>query len=234
MLRACRESGLVDPRWCVHIYAELMDLIFWCFDGQPEILVSGLAAAFILSLPTAAKQGCLPASLLHLRQDACVLRHCIQSIIRTYCEICAQEEAYQHSYAYDWRTKQPIIFRATDQWFASVDGFRCTKSRCSSFAQVSMHAAGRLANSYHKPASAYTQGSRAGGDRDGPVDPGQRAAAHHVHDAGAQRLVHQPPAQVGRPHPRLLSRRDGCALLCTRLLVVSNHAPWCHARSAVA
>ena len=36
----------------------------------------------------------------------------------------SQEEAYQHSYAYDWRTKQPIIFRATDQWFASVDGFR--------------------------------------------------------------------------------------------------------------
>ncbi|KIS03080.1 isoleucine--tRNA ligase [Paucilactobacillus wasatchensis] len=28
---------------------------------------------------------------------------------------------YKHSYPFDWRTKKPIIFRATDQWFASVD-----------------------------------------------------------------------------------------------------------------
>lgn len=26
-----------------------------------------------------------------------------------------------HSYPHDWRTKKPIIFRATDQWFASID-----------------------------------------------------------------------------------------------------------------
>ena len=35
-----------------------------------------------------------------------------------------QEEAYEHKYPYDWRTKKPTIFRATSQWFASVDGFR--------------------------------------------------------------------------------------------------------------
>jgi isoleucyl-tRNA synthetase len=29
-----------------------------------------------------------------------------------------------HSYPHDWRTKVPIIFRATEQWFASIDGFR--------------------------------------------------------------------------------------------------------------
>ena len=34
------------------------------------------------------------------------------------------EEAYEHKYPYDWRTKKPTIFRATSQWFASVDGFR--------------------------------------------------------------------------------------------------------------
>lgn len=33
-------------------------------------------------------------------------------------------EDYGHKYPYDWRTKQPTIFRATDQWFASVAGFR--------------------------------------------------------------------------------------------------------------
>lgn len=35
-----------------------------------------------------------------------------------------KEEAYQHKYPYDWRTNKPTIFRATEQWFASVHGFR--------------------------------------------------------------------------------------------------------------
>jgi len=33
-------------------------------------------------------------------------------------------EDYEHKYPYDWRTKKPTIFRATDQWFASIEGFR--------------------------------------------------------------------------------------------------------------
>jgi len=35
-----------------------------------------------------------------------------------------KEEPYVHKYPYDWRTKKPTIFRATEQWFASVDKFR--------------------------------------------------------------------------------------------------------------
>ncbi|MDR9402227.1 MAG: isoleucine--tRNA ligase [Halothece sp. Uz-M2-17] len=35
-----------------------------------------------------------------------------------------KQEPYQHKYPYDWRTKKPTIFRATEQWFASVEGFR--------------------------------------------------------------------------------------------------------------
>ncbi|KAL7215298.1 hypothetical protein ACSBR1_027462 [Camellia fascicularis] len=32
---------------------------------------------------------------------------------------------HEHKYPYDWwRTKKPTIFRATEQWFASVEGFR--------------------------------------------------------------------------------------------------------------
>ena len=30
----------------------------------------------------------------------------------------------QHQYAHCWRCKNPVIYRATEQWFASVDGFR--------------------------------------------------------------------------------------------------------------
>ncbi|XP_058212467.1 isoleucine--tRNA ligase, chloroplastic/mitochondrial isoform X2 [Rhododendron vialii] len=33
-------------------------------------------------------------------------------------------EPYKHKYPYDWRTKKPTIFRATEQWFASVEGFK--------------------------------------------------------------------------------------------------------------
>lgn len=31
---------------------------------------------------------------------------------------------FTHSYPHDWRTKKPVIYRATTQWFASVDKFR--------------------------------------------------------------------------------------------------------------
>ncbi|PIA61466.1 hypothetical protein AQUCO_00300755v1 [Aquilegia coerulea] len=45
------------------------------------------------------------------------------------------EEPYKHKYPYDWRTKKPTIFRATEQWFASVEGFR----------DAAMHAIGQVA-----------------------------------------------------------------------------------------
>ncbi len=35
-----------------------------------------------------------------------------------------KQKDYIHKYPYDWRTKKPTIFRATEQWFASVEGFR--------------------------------------------------------------------------------------------------------------
>ena len=31
---------------------------------------------------------------------------------------------FTHSYPHDWRTKKPVIFRATTQWFASIDKIR--------------------------------------------------------------------------------------------------------------
>ena len=34
------------------------------------------------------------------------------------------QEPLKHSYPFDWRTKQPIVFRATDQWFVSIDKMR--------------------------------------------------------------------------------------------------------------
>ena len=55
-----------------------------------------------------------------------VLKDANEAIILALTEKGAllKEEAYQHKYPYDWRTKKPTIFRATEQWFASVEGFR--------------------------------------------------------------------------------------------------------------
>ena len=32
--------------------------------------------------------------------------------------------SYKHKYPYDWRSKTPVIVRATEQWFANVGGLR--------------------------------------------------------------------------------------------------------------
>ncbi|KAH7120003.1 isoleucyl-tRNA synthetase-like protein [Dendryphion nanum] len=34
------------------------------------------------------------------------------------------KHTYRHKYPIDWRTKQPVIVRATEQWFANVDGIK--------------------------------------------------------------------------------------------------------------
>ncbi|HEY9868249.1 MAG TPA: isoleucine--tRNA ligase, partial [Candidatus Obscuribacterales bacterium] len=49
-----------------------------------------------------------PAIVDHLRELGKLLHHC----------------RYAHSYPHCWRCKKPVIYRATEQWFASVDGFR--------------------------------------------------------------------------------------------------------------
>lgn len=55
-----------------------------------------------------------------------VLKDANEAIINALIEANSllKEEAYLHKYPYDWRTKKPTIFRATEQWFASVSGFR--------------------------------------------------------------------------------------------------------------
>ncbi|MBD2025148.1 isoleucine--tRNA ligase [Leptolyngbya sp. FACHB-711] len=55
-----------------------------------------------------------------------VLKDANEAIIQALSDAHAllKEETYAHRYPYDWRTKKPVIYRATEQWFASVDGFR--------------------------------------------------------------------------------------------------------------
>lgn len=48
------------------------------------------------------------AVLEHLKELGALLKH----------------STFSHSYPHCWRCKKPLIFRATEQWFASVEGFR--------------------------------------------------------------------------------------------------------------
>jgi isoleucyl-tRNA synthetase len=34
------------------------------------------------------------------------------------------KHSYRHKYPIDWRTKEPVVVRATEQWFANVDGIK--------------------------------------------------------------------------------------------------------------
>ena len=38
--------------------------------------------------------------------------------------VLLKHATFSHSYPHCWRCKKPLIFRATEQWFASVEGFR--------------------------------------------------------------------------------------------------------------
>lgn len=55
-----------------------------------------------------------------------VLSDANPAVIRslTQAGVLLKQADYPHRYPYDWRTKKPTIFRATEQWFASVAGFR--------------------------------------------------------------------------------------------------------------
>ncbi len=38
--------------------------------------------------------------------------------------VLLKASSYVHQYPHCWRCKNPVLFRATEQWFASIDGFR--------------------------------------------------------------------------------------------------------------
>jgi isoleucyl-tRNA synthetase len=40
------------------------------------------------------------------------------------CGALVASETISHQYAHCWRCKEPILYRATDQWFCSVDAFK--------------------------------------------------------------------------------------------------------------
>lgn len=44
-----------------------------------------------------------------------------------------KEEKYVHSYPYDWRTKKPMIIRASKQWFVNTASVKAAAQVCFTF-----------------------------------------------------------------------------------------------------
>ncbi|MCZ6726494.1 MAG: class I tRNA ligase family protein, partial [Acidobacteria bacterium] len=63
----------------------------------------------------------------------------IQERLRDSGHLIAAED-YTHSYPHDWRSKTPVIFRSTEQWFVAVD--RETRRDGRSLRQAALAAAG--------------------------------------------------------------------------------------------
>ena len=117
-----------------------------------------------------------------------------------------------HSYPHSWRSKAPVIYRATPQWFIRMDGPERLRERAlEAIGQTAVHPRGR----------AHPAGQHGGGPaglvhqpaaRLGRADPGVRGPPHRraaarpggggadrgrLHAGGRGRLVQQP----GQPLP---------------------------------
>ncbi|MFQ5351573.1 MAG: isoleucine--tRNA ligase, partial [Candidatus Binatia bacterium] len=62
---------------------------------------------------TASVQGFAGRKVLEVDQDVAALLDSVGALLRS--------ERISHSYPHCWRCKKPVIFRATDQWFISMD-----------------------------------------------------------------------------------------------------------------
>lgn len=57
------------------------------------------------------------------KYEGMFIEKCSKEVVKDLEEVgsLVKLEWIKHSYPHDWRTKQPVIFRATDQWFASIE-----------------------------------------------------------------------------------------------------------------
>ncbi len=134
---------------------------------------------------------------------------------------CSSPRRISHSYPHCWRCKQPVIFRATEQWFVSMDGD--APARCSDARDQSGRVDPGLVDQPHgrhgrRPAGLVHQPPA----RVGRADPGLRvrevrrdrrhardvrSGRAAVRDRGRRRLVHQGAERVPARRHRLPALR---------------------------
>lgn len=60
------------------------------------------------------------------KYEGIFIEDCNKEVIKDLDELgyLLKMEEFTHSYPHDWRTKKPVIFRATAQWFASIESLK--------------------------------------------------------------------------------------------------------------
>lgn len=68
--------------------------------------------------------GCYTPEAGEKLQGKFVLGDGNKTVLEMVAENVVHSETYVHSYPYDWRTKQPVILRASRQWFVNTDAIK--------------------------------------------------------------------------------------------------------------
>ncbi|XP_063223898.1 isoleucine--tRNA ligase, mitochondrial isoform X4 [Bacillus rossius redtenbacheri] len=67
------------------------------------------------------EDGCYTDEVHHALRGLPVLTAGTEAALEVLSHDILHEEEFVHSYPYDWRTKQPVIWRASQQWFVHTD-----------------------------------------------------------------------------------------------------------------
>ncbi len=85
------------------------------------------------------------------------------------------QASIEHSYPHCWRCHNPVIFRATEQWFISLETpVKRADGTETTYRQLTIEEIDKVV-----------------------WDPSVGQRTHHQHDRHETRLVHQPPAHLG-------------------------------------
>lgn len=68
--------------------------------------------------------GCYTVEAGENLQGKFVLNEGNTKILEIVAKDVVHEEIFTHSYPYDWRTKKPVILRASRQWFVNTDAIK--------------------------------------------------------------------------------------------------------------
>ena len=98
----------------------------------------------------------------------------------------------KHQYPHSWRSKKPVIFRNTPQWFIAMDKPLASSAHPQRERQPDA-----------APGRARTRSS------DDRVGAGSGREPHHRHDRGPARLGRLAPARLGRADHRVPQQGDG-------------------------
>ena len=105
-----------------------------------------------------------------------------------------------HRYPHDWRTRKPVIMRATEQWFVELGDVRVRAAEALADVEMVPATGPSSPPDRHTPASLTALG---------------RSAAASIYAGAAVRVVHQPAAGLGfgppaTATPPVLPTSDAC------------------------